>query len=89
VIFLVASIAAYGDRAGAQVQQRPPQPTHSPAANICFTQGGWCNLPILQTVNTQCVCLTAANQQVPGVARWFSTNLPPSPYLRPHTTPSK
>jgi hypothetical protein len=90
IVFALALVLVSGI-VGAQTPQpgRPPfpPPVFSPQANICSTNWGWCHLPGPQPQNTGCVCLTAAGQQVPGAARLYPTREPPSPYLRPHTTP--
>ena len=73
-----------------QPPPRPPHP-HPPravSANICTTDLGWCQLPTLTApAGVGCVCLTAQNQQVPGVTRFFPYQGPASPYLQPHTGP--
>jgi hypothetical protein len=73
-----------------QPAPRPPRP-HPPravSANICTTDLGWCQLPTLTAPHgVGCVCLTAHNQQVPGVTRFFPYEGPASPYLQPHAGP--
>jgi len=64
----------------------PQDPMGLQAANICTTQWGWCNLPTLSNPGFGCACLTAQNQQVPGVTRSYPYQGPTSPYLRPHTS---
>ncbi len=66
---------------------QPVVPHKLEAANICTTQWGWCNLPTLSNPGFGCACLTAQNQQVPGVTRSYPYQGPTSPYLRPHTSP--
>ena len=65
---------------------QPPPPTY--LGNICSTQWGFCNWPA-GTVGSECICLTAQNQQVPGRAQYYPFPIegPTSPYLRPHITP--
>jgi hypothetical protein len=69
---------------------RPPHP-HPPRAtpaNICTTDLGWCQLPALTAPpGFACVCLTAQDQPVRGVTRFFPYQGPASPYLQPHAGP--
>ena len=90
LIALPLLVVLAGGPARSQAQRPPhPHPSTAPApANICTTQWGWCQLPTLTApAGIACVCLTAQNQQVPGVPRFFPYEGPASPYLQPHTGP--
>lgn len=61
---------------------------HAQGANICVTQWGWCHLSSLTAPHgIACICLTARNQQVPGITRYMPYRGPASPYLQPHSAP--
>jgi len=67
---------------------RPAPGPPPPPANICTTQWGWCQLPTLSApLGVACYCLTADNQEVPGITRYFPYQGYASPYLQPHTGP--
>ena len=91
VVLLAGSPAAPQAPPAPPVQMPHPQPRPAPRgqpANICTTQWGWCQLPTLSApAGFACACLTAQNEQVPGVTRFFPYEGPASPYLQPHTGP--
>ncbi len=55
--------------------------------NICLTQWGYCDL-LARAVDSDCICLTAQNQQVPGRSWYYPFPIqgPVSPHLRLHTS---
>jgi len=86
------TLVLMGGTDASYAQRVVPNPSPIPqgplgAANICTTQWGWCDLPTFSNPGFACACLTAQNQQVPGVTRLYPYQGPVSPYLRPHTSP--